>query len=123
MSEQLRIAKEEEKFLAFGETSIVRMARRLLEWSEERGESSAGGISIPLHLTHTELAQAIGSNRETVTRILGNLTHHGLVERRSDSLVIMRPDALERLACSSLPRVTTVRDRDAVEHRSADLSM
>jgi CRP/FNR family cyclic AMP-dependent transcriptional regulator len=122
LSEQYRCAQEEEKFLAFGETSTVRLARLLLGWSEDRGEPARDGVSIPVHLTHTELAQAIGSTRETVTRVLGSLSDRGLVERQSSGLVVVQPDALARIASSS-PKVTARRDRDAFTRRKRDLSM
>lgn len=97
LSEQYKLAQRETKFLAFGETSTIRLARRLLEWSVELGEPSEDGVYIPLHMTQTDLAQAIGSTRETVTRVLGNLTEDGLIERRVDGLVILRPEELARL--------------------------
>jgi len=103
LSEQYRYAQKEEKFLAFGETAMARLARLLLEWSAERGESAADGVHIPLHLTHTDLAQAIGSTRETVTRVLGSLMHEGLVARRADGILILRPEALTRLCAPPPP--------------------
>ena len=92
LSEQYRFAQRETKFLAFGETSTARLARLLLDWSAERGN--------PIHsnLTHAELAESIGSTRETVTRILGTLSHNGIVERTHDEIVIRREQELNRLA-------------------------
>ena len=100
LSEQYRFAQREEKFLGFGELSTVRLARLLLEWGEERGEVTEEGVHIPLQMSHTDFAQAIGATRETVTRILGNLSHDGLIERRSNGLVILRRDELALLAVS-----------------------
>lgn len=109
LSEQYRLAQREEKFLGFGEPSTVRLAHRLLEWAAERGETTADGMHIPLHMSHTELAQAIGATRETITRILGNLTQDGLIERRSDGIVILRRDELALLGMPP-PKVTSERD-------------
>jgi CRP/FNR family transcriptional regulator len=92
LSEQYRFAQRETKFLAFGETSTARLARLLLDWSAERGNP------IQSHLTHAELAESIGSTRETVTRILGALSHRGIVERTHDAIVIHRAQELTRLA-------------------------
>ncbi|MGZ8709244.1 MAG: Crp/Fnr family transcriptional regulator [Thermoanaerobaculia bacterium] len=98
LSEQYRFAQRETKFLAFGETSTARLARLLLDWSAERGSPSPGGMQIESHLTHAELAESIGSTRETVTRILGALSHDGIVERTHDAIVIHREQELNRLA-------------------------
>lgn len=98
LSEQYKFAQQEAKFLAFGETSTVRLARLLLEWSAAQGRTETDGLHIPLHMTHTDFAQAIGSTRETVTRVLGNLVHGGLVERRAGEIIIRDPAELALLA-------------------------
>ena len=101
LSEQYRFAQREEKFLGFGEPSTVRLAHLLLEWAADRGASTAEGVRIPLRMSHTDLAHAIGATRETITRILGNLSHDGLIERRADGIVILRRDELALLGMSS----------------------
>lgn len=98
LSEQYKTAQREAKFLAFGENSTARLARLLLDRSAEREEAAAHGVRIPSHVTHTELAQSIGSTRETVTRILGSLNHLGIIERMPDEIVIRSAEELTRLA-------------------------
>lgn len=121
LSEQYKFAQRETKFLGMGETSTVRLARLLLEWSGERGTAAADGVHIPLHVTHGDLAQAIGSTRETVTRILGNLTRDRLIERRSDEIVILDAGELSRLSAPA--QVTLDGDGDASAEGECDLSM
>ena len=121
LSEQYKLAQRETKFLAFGETSTIRLARLLLEWSKELGVPESDVVHIPLHMTHTDLAQAIGSTRETVTRVLGNLTHEGLIERRIDEIVILRPEELARIGFSAYD--TTDGDGDASEDGAGGVSM
>jgi CRP/FNR family transcriptional regulator len=123
LSEQYSLAQREAKFLAFGETSTARLTRLLLEWSAEQGKSQADGIHIPLHMTHTDFAQAIGSTRETVTRVLGHLVHDGLVERRSDEIIIRRPADLARLSSAPASDVTANRDGDAFDSEDGDRSI
>lgn len=96
LSEQYKTAQEETRFLAFGETSAARLARLLLNWSAQRGEAGRGA-RIPSRLTHMELAESIGSTRETVTRILGDLKHRGIVERTRDGILIRNEEELSRL--------------------------
>lgn len=121
LSEQYKFAQRETKFIGMGDPSIVRLAHLLLEWSGERGTAAADGVHVPLHVTHGELAQAIGSTRETVTRVLGNLTRDRLVERRNDEIVIL--DAEELLRLSVPAQVTLDGDGDASAEVECDVSM
>jgi CRP/FNR family transcriptional regulator len=98
LSEQYKAAQREAKFLAFGETSTSRLAHLLLDWLAERGQELSDGVSVPAPVTHTELAQLIGSTRETVTRVLADLDHRGIIERRSDEIVIRSAGELTRIA-------------------------
>jgi CRP/FNR family transcriptional regulator len=88
LSAQYKAAQRETRFLAFGGTSLARLAHLLLEWAAERGVSTPEGIRIPSRATQTELAQAIGATRETVTRILGQLIRDGVLSRSADAIVI-----------------------------------
>jgi CRP/FNR family transcriptional regulator, cyclic AMP receptor protein len=97
LSEQYKTAQRETKFLAFGGTSTSRLAHLLLAEASEHGTTVGDGIHIHSHLTHLELAQSIGSTRETVTRILGNLSHSGILGRASNEIVIHHKEELQRL--------------------------
>jgi CRP/FNR family transcriptional regulator len=97
LSEQYKASQRETRFLALGETSTARLARLLLTWSTERGVTAGDGVHLPLHVTQSELAQLIGSARETVTRILGDLSHRGIIERTPDGIIIHSTEALTRL--------------------------
>jgi len=121
LSEQYKYAQRETKFLGMGDTSTVRLAHLLLEWAGERGTAVTDGVHIPLHVTHGDLAQAIGATRETVTRILGNLTHSGIIERRADGIVILHSDELAVLGASHA--VTADGDGGASGEQDGDLSI
>ena len=121
LSTQYKIAQRETKFLGMGEHSIVRLAHLLLEWSGQFGAAGGDGAHIPLHVTHGDLAQAIGATRETVTRLLGQLSRAGIIERRAKAIVVLRPAELARIG--TLPPVTTGSDADARRSVEADLSM
>jgi len=98
LSEQYKLAQRETKFLAFGGSSTSRLAHLLLEEAAVHGEIAADGIHIPSHITHAELAQTIGSTRETVTRILGELNQSGVIGRTANAIVIHGTEELTRLA-------------------------
>ena len=72
------------------------LARLLLQWSGE-GRTSGGVVRMKLALTHEELAQLIGSSRETVTRILGDFKRRGVVELHGATMLILDQGALESL--------------------------
>lgn len=121
LSEQYKFAQRETKLLGLGETSTIRLSRLLLEWAEERGTAAADGVHIPLHVTHGDLAHAVGSTRETVTRSLGNLTRNRLIERREDEIIIVDADALSRL-CTP-PQLTLDGDGNPSTNVECDLSI
>ena len=63
-----RLANVEREFGEFGHTwSFHRLARVLLRLCEEHGKETPKGTVIPLRLTHEDLANLIGTTRETVT--------------------------------------------------------
>ncbi len=54
-------------------------------------------------LSHSEIASRASTTRETVARVLGQLAHAGIVERKSKALYIRDKERLERLAELSSP--------------------
>jgi CRP/FNR family cyclic AMP-dependent transcriptional regulator len=76
-----------------------KLARLLLQWSGD-GQMSGGVVRMKMALTHEELAQLIGSSRETVTRILGDFKRRGVVELHGATLLIRDQGALENLCTS-----------------------
>jgi CRP/FNR family transcriptional regulator, cyclic AMP receptor protein len=56
------------------------------------------GNSHPVQLAHEEIAQMIGSSRETVTRLLSELKKKELIRLEGSTLVIRNRPALEAVA-------------------------
>jgi CRP/FNR family transcriptional regulator len=73
-----------------------KLARLLLEWAHG-GEETKEGIRIKIALTHEEIAQLIGTSRETVTRVLGEFREKEFAQLRGSTLLIRNKAALERL--------------------------
>jgi CRP/FNR family cyclic AMP-dependent transcriptional regulator len=73
-----------------------KLARLLLQWSTD-AQPVNGTIRLKLALTHEEMAQLIGSSRETVSRLLGDLKRQHVVELSGSTMVIRNKAALERL--------------------------
>jgi len=76
-----------------------KLARLLKQWSTE-ARTKDGVVRMKMALTHEELAQLIGSSRETVTRILGDFKRRGVVELNGATLTIRNQAALETLCVS-----------------------
>jgi len=68
----------------------------LLQWCCD-GRVSDGAIRLKLALTHEEVAQLIGTTRETVTRTLGELRKKHVLELNGSTLIIRNRAALEQM--------------------------
>jgi CRP/FNR family transcriptional regulator len=60
---------------------VERVRRKLLQLAQDYGHVAADGIRIDFPVSHTLLADMIGSSRETVTRSLDELQRAGFVVR------------------------------------------
>jgi len=74
-----------------------KLARFLLEWSS-KGVMSDGILRVKLALTHEEMAQLIGTTRETVTRTLSTLKKQRIIELAGSTLLLKNRPALESRA-------------------------
>jgi CRP/FNR family transcriptional regulator, cyclic AMP receptor protein len=76
-----------------------RLARFLLESSAE-GQVANGVVRTQLALTHEDIAQLIGSSRESITRTLGEFRRKDIVDLKGSTLTIHNKPALEQLAAA-----------------------
>lgn len=74
-----------------------RLVHLLLELASKYGEQTEEGVRIGIKLSHQELANIIGSTRETVTVLLGELQSEGALLIRRRQLLLKQ---LNRLADS-----------------------
>jgi CRP/FNR family cyclic AMP-dependent transcriptional regulator len=99
LSREFQSAYRDIHELVLARSSAGKLARLLLSWSSGRERSSeASEIRIRSSLTHEEIAQMIGSSRETVTRLLSELKKKELIRLEGSTLVIRNRTALEALA-------------------------
>ncbi|MGE5247297.1 MAG: Crp/Fnr family transcriptional regulator, partial [Verrucomicrobiota bacterium] len=75
-----------------------RLARELLHLAEDLGNETPRGTRMALRLTHEDLANLIGSSRETVTLLLHKFEEMGLVWREGRDLLLRRKKLEEYLA-------------------------
>jgi CRP/FNR family transcriptional regulator len=83
--------------LVLTRSSAGKLARLLLSHLPAQGVEDAETRIHP-SMTHEEMAQRIGASRETVTRLLSNLTKKQLIRSDGPTLVIRDRPALEALA-------------------------
>lgn len=101
MLEQLAatLGQKQEAIANFGSRwHSDRVRRKLLQLARNYGRVARDGVRIDFPLSHTVLADMIGSSRETVTRSLHELQRDGFVARRGHSYrLLVAPD------CVALP--------------------
>jgi CRP/FNR family transcriptional regulator len=87
-----RLAKVELEYGDFGHTwSYNRLKKVLLRLCEEHGKETPKGTLIPLRLTHEDLANLIGTTRETVTTQMIRFRRMGFVKRQDRFIVVNKP--------------------------------
>jgi cAMP-binding proteins - catabolite gene activator and regulatory subunit of cAMP-dependent protein kinases len=79
------------------ETAAEKLARLLLKWCDERGIVEPHGIRISNELTQQEMANMICASRETVTRLLGKFSRHGLIQMTANNVFINNRRGLESI--------------------------
>jgi len=75
----------------------VRLAHLLLNLSEEFGQKVDGEIQLRIRMTHQELANLIGSTRETVSATLNDFKRQGLIRQDRRTIIIRDLDGLSSL--------------------------
>jgi CRP/FNR family transcriptional regulator len=96
LSQNCQSAYEMIRSLGLSHSVSEKLARLLLEWAGD-GEATEDGVRIKVSLTHEEIAQLIGTSRETVTRVLGEFRDKQLAQLRGSTLWIQNKAGLERL--------------------------
>lgn len=96
LSEKYNTACHEIRSLGLSHSAAEKLAKLLLEWSAKNGGSRQPD-RIKLTLTHEEIAQMIGTSRETVTRLFADFKKRQLIQLKGSTLVIRDRTALQSL--------------------------
>jgi len=94
LSQKYQSAQKEIRSLGLSQTTSEKLAKLLLDWAA-RGEETPKGIRLTVLLTHEEIAQMIGTTRETVTRILSDFKKKKLIEVKGSSIFLIARKTLE----------------------------
>jgi CRP/FNR family transcriptional regulator, cyclic AMP receptor protein len=98
LSEKYHNACKEAGALGLSHSAAEKLAKLLLEWSSKNGEAAKPEPRLRIRLTHEEIAQMIGTSRETVTRLFAELKKRQIVQSKGSTLVIRNTTALRELA-------------------------
>lgn len=98
LSREFQSAYRDIHDLVLARSSAGKLAKLLLSWTTSQEKRPADvEIRINSSLTHEEMAQMIGSSRETVTRLLSELKKRELIRLEGSTLVIRNRAALEAM--------------------------
>ena len=93
-----RLAEADEKI---GDLALVdvygRVARFLLKLAREKGKPAEGGTIIEDRPTHQEIANVVGTARETVSRAVSDFMRQGLLRIEGKTLVLLEEAKLARV--------------------------
>ena len=96
LSRNYYIAYEEIKTLGLTTSPSEKFAKLLLTWSSESNDATKGS-QLRMTLTHEEIAEMIGTTRETVSRLFSEFKKKQLVNVKAAMLTIRNKQALEEM--------------------------
>lgn len=97
MSRDYFAVHEQIRSLALSGSVVEKLAKLLLHLCETDSDETADGTHLNVSLTHEEIAQMIGTSRETVTRILSDLKSRHIIHGNGSGIIIHDKIALENL--------------------------
>jgi CRP/FNR family transcriptional regulator len=98
LGEKYHNACKEVRSLGLSHSAAEKLAALLLEWSAKNGEGAKPAPRLTIRLTHEEIAQMIGTSRETVTRLFAEMKKRQIVQTKGSTLVIRDTAALRDIA-------------------------
>ena len=97
LSEKYQAAQREIRSLGLAQSTSEKLGKLLLEWCALHGETTPKGIRLKVLLTHEEVAQMIGTTRETVTRLLSEFKRKNIIEVKGSTILVLKKSELESL--------------------------
>ena len=97
LSRRLAAAEAQVEAMAYRRVD-QRLARRLLDLARRFGVTSGGGTRIEARLTQQELAELVGTTRETLAHTLADFRRRGLLDTEHHRVVIRDAERLAEIA-------------------------
>jgi CRP/FNR family transcriptional regulator len=82
--------------LALSGSARGRLAQLLLDWAIASSDDKRK-LRLLMTLRHDELANIVGTTRETVSRLLNQLEQGGFIRRKGAYVTLLKPDKLKEL--------------------------
>jgi CRP/FNR family transcriptional regulator len=98
LSRNYYTAYEEIRTLGLTNSPSERFAKLLLGWSNT--SNNGDPLQVKLTLTHEEIAEMIGTTRETVSRLFSQFKRKQLLQLKGATLIISNKAALEKMVNS-----------------------
>jgi len=96
LSEKYEAAQREIRSLGLAHTTSEKLAKLILNWSVD-GDPTPQGTRMQILLTHEEIAQMIGTTRETVTRLLSDFKRKKLISVKGSSLFVLAKEQMQAM--------------------------
>ncbi len=93
LSRACQSSQREIRSLGLSQTTSEKLAKLILDWCVG-GEETPKGTRLKVLLTHEEIAQMIGTTRETVTRILNDFKRKKIIEIKGSTVFIPKVSQL-----------------------------
>jgi CRP/FNR family transcriptional regulator, cyclic AMP receptor protein len=97
LSRNYYTAYEEIRTLGLTVSPSEKFAKLLLSWSTKSAPQSDGSTQVKLTLTHEEIAEIIGTTRETVSRLFSDFKKKQLLQMKGATMVLRSRMALEKI--------------------------
>jgi CRP/FNR family transcriptional regulator len=97
LSEKYYLAQKEIRSLGLSHSTGEKVAKLLLDWCDANGEETPKGVRLKVLLTHEEIAQMVGTTRETITRLLSDLKRRKIIDITGSTVMISNRVALESM--------------------------
>ena len=95
LSEKYHAAQREIRSLGLSQTTGEKLAKLILDWCDSDGEVTPKGTRLKVLLTHEEIAQMIGTTRETITRLLSDLKRRKVIDVKGSTVFVLERAQLE----------------------------
>jgi len=96
LSRNYYTAYEEIRTLGLTSSPGEKFAKLLLSWYPEKGQAN-GQAQVKMTLTHEEIAEMIGTTRETVSRLFSDFKKKQLLQVKGSNLIVRNKSALEKM--------------------------
>lgn len=96
LTEQFDSVCDQLRTIGLSTTAPQKLARLILKWSKA-GRETQEGVRITVPLTHEQIAECMGSSRETVTRTLTEFRNRHLIVLKGATMLIPSTAALEAM--------------------------